>query len=148
MTPLSEIYDLFLMQVTDYRLTALWDISPEELENYLEGFLVMAIADFMYCKEDLSFDSAAKKFDNELSLEVKVILSTLMRKAWLQKLVNDITQMNLHITDRDFKTASEAMNLREKSTHLNHVKEECSQLLSDYEYKHNDWDSWFAQNFK
>ena len=40
-------------------------------------------------------------------------------KFWLHKLVNDVTQMNLHITDRDFRVASEAMNLREKTVHYN-----------------------------
>jgi hypothetical protein len=68
-------------------------------------------------------------------------------KYWLQKNVNDITQMNLHVTDRDFKVASEALNLREKVVHLNAVKEQCSQMLIDYAYNKNDWSSWYNQDF-
>jgi len=68
-------------------------------------------------------------------------------KFWLQKAVNDITQMNLHVQDRDFKVASEAQNLREKVAALNVVKEQCSQLLNDYSFKRVDWEDWRNQNF-
>jgi uncharacterized protein (DUF3084 family) len=68
-------------------------------------------------------------------------------KYWLQKNVNDITQMNLHITDRDFKMASEAQNLREKAAYLNVVKEQCSQLLQDYAFRKVAWAEWYNQDF-
>lgn len=146
-TALSEIYDLFLMQITDYRLEALWELSEDDLETYLEGFLVLAINDFPECVESLKFDSSTGTFEETLSRDSIVVLSALMRKQWLLKSINDITQMNLHVTDRDFKTASEAMNLREKSIHFDKTKEECSQLLIDYAYRHNDWAQWLSQSF-
>lgn len=146
-TTLSEVYDLFMLTVTDYRLNHLFDSSEEDFETYLQAWLEFAITEFHMCNQDLNFDNDTKTFPDTLTRENKVILATLMMKYWLQKNVNDITQMNLHVTDRDFKVASEAMNLREKAIYLNHVKETCSQMLSDYAYKHNDWDSWLKQNF-
>jgi len=141
-TKLSEVYDLFMLQVSDYRLVDLFNTSEEDFETFLQGFLEFAISDFEICDQDLDFDETSGEFPEILSRKNRTILATLMMRYWLQKLVNDITQMNLHVTDRDFKVASEAMNLREKTVYLNTVKEQCSQILNDYAYTNNDWDSW------
>ena len=146
-TSLSEVYDLFMLTITDYRLNHLFDSSEEDFENYLQAWLEFAIAEFTMCDQDLNYDDVTKTFSDTLTRENKVILATLMMKYWMQKNVNDITQMNLHITDRDFKVASESMNLREKAIRLNNVKETCSQMLIDYAYRHNDWTGWLEQDF-
>jgi len=147
-TSLSEVYDLFMQTVTDYKLIELFNSSPEDFENYLEAWLIYAIRDFGVCDQVLTYDSTSKTFTLDLTLENKAMLATLMMKYWLQKTVNDITQFNLHITDRDFKMASEAQNLREKATYLNIVKEDCSQLLQDYGYKRNPWSEWYNQEYE
>lgn len=146
-TSIREIFDLFMLRVSDYRLNHLFDSSEEDFDTYLQGFLEFAISDFDICDQDLNYDETTKTFSDTLTRENKTILATLMMKYWLEKLVNDVTQMNLHITDRDFKVASEAMNLREKTIRLNNVKETCSQMLVDYAYKHNDWTGWLEQDF-
>lgn len=146
-TKLNEVYDYFALTVTDYRLTQLFNESQEDYENFLQAWLEFAIAEFSMCDQDLEFNDETKEFNVVLSRENKVVLATLMMKYWLQKLVNDITQMNLHVQDRDFRVASEAMNLREKATRLTHVKETCSQMLLDYEYKRNNWSNWTKQKF-
>jgi len=147
-TNVSEIYDLFMLAVTDYRLTDLFIMSKEDFEEYLEAWLIFSISDFYVCTQSLVFSKITKDFDVTLTQENIAILALLMAKYWLQKSVNDITQMNLHITDRDFRMASEAQNLREKSNYLNSVKESCSQKLNDYGYSNLDWDEWYAGDFK
>jgi hypothetical protein len=147
-TSLSEIYDRFMMNVTDYRLTDLYNTSEESFETYLQAWLEDAVDDFDECSQSLVFDDETKLFTVDLTTKNKNILAKLMVKYWLQKLVNDVTQMNLHITDRDFRVASEAMNLREKREYYAMVVEECSQLLNNYEYDENDWDSWYNQSFE
>lgn len=146
-TSVSEIYDLALMKLTDYRLDALFNTSETDFENYMQAWLEFAITDFRICDQDLDFDDTTKEFPETLTRTNKVILATLMMRYWMQKCVNDITQMNLHVTDRDFKVASEAQNLREKTNALNVIKEECSQLLQDYGYDRVEWTDWNAQNF-
>jgi hypothetical protein len=146
-TSLAEIYDLFMQRVTDYRLTELYQSSTTDFENFLEAWLKFSIVDFNICGQSLVFDSTTKEFTATLTDENQVILATLMVKYWLKKLVNDITQMNLHITDRDFKTASEAQNLTAKSNYLITVTEECSQLLQNYGYNKLDWANWRAGQF-
>ena len=147
-TNTSEIYDLFMLTVTDYRLLELFNTSESDFEDYLEAWLLFSINDFYVCDQSLVFSTTTKDFTVTLSQANIVLLALLMVKYWLQKAVNDITQMNLHITDRDFKIASEAQNLRQKVNHLNSVKEECSQLLNDYSYRRVEWDDWFNQDFE
>lgn len=148
-TQLSEVYDLFMQTVTDYRLINLFNVSTEDFETYLEAWLKFAIFDFNICDQDLNYNDETKEFDVTLHSYNKIVLAKLMMKYWLKKAVNDITQMNLHVADRDFKVASEAANLREKSTYLNIVTEECSQMLIDYGYRKNtDWSSWYNQSYE
>lgn len=146
-TKANEIFDLMLTQISDYRLEALFNTSETDFETFLEAWLIFAYTEFSLSGAKFEYDTETHSFNKELTLVEKTILATLMEKQWLTKVVNDITQMNLHVTDRDFKVASEAMNLREKSNYLITVKEKCSQLLNDYFYKHNDWDKWFNQDF-
>lgn len=146
-TTLSEVYDYFLMTITDYRLIDLFNTSQPDFEDYLQKWLDFAILDFKVCDQNLDYDKTTKEFPAELSRDNKTILAMLMMKYWLQKTVNDITQINLHITDRDFKIASEAQNLREKTNRLNMVNEQCSQLLQDYAYRRNNWGDWYNQSF-
>ena len=146
-TPLNEVFDLFLQTCTDYRLTTLLETSEVDFENYVESWLIFSINEFVICDQSLVYDSLTKIFTETLTLNNKVVLATLMMKYWLQKDVNDVTQFRLHIIDRDFKTPSEAQNLKEKTIHLNIIKEQCSQMLNDYGYKRNDWAQWFTQDF-
>jgi len=147
-TSLSEVYDIFMMTVTDYRLIDLFNSSQPDFENYLQAWLEFSITDFKkICDQDLNFNDVTKEFPDVLTRENKVMLSKLMTKYWLQKAVNDVTQFNLHVTDRDFKVASEAQNLREKVAYLNIVKEDCSQSLQDYGFERVDWTEWYNQEF-
>lgn len=147
-TSLNEVYDYFMMTVTDYRLTDLFNTSEPDFENYLQAWLENAITDFNECDQDLNFNDTTKEFPVVLSRENKTILATLMMKYWLQKSVNDVTQFNLHVTDRDFKIASKSQNLREKANYLNIIKEACSQKLIDYGYRKTNWDNWLNQEFR
>ena len=146
-TALSDVYDLFMMQCTDYRLTDLFATSEDDFETYLEAWLKFAVVDFRACTQSVVFNSDTKAFTATLTSENQVILATLMLKYLMQKNVNDITQMNLHIRDRDFNIYSESQNMKEKRATLNAVKEQCAQLLNDYDFSHNDWSEWNSQIF-
>lgn len=147
-TELREVYDLFLQLVTDYRLIQLLDSSSEDFETYVEAWLKMAIFEFNVCNQTLIYDSYTKTFLEQLETNNQVVLANLMVKQWMKKNVSDVTQMNLHVTDRDFKVFSEAQNLREKINYLNIITENCSQMLIDYSYRENtDWTNWSNQIF-
>lgn len=151
-TPYSDINDLFITQVQDYRLIDMYTQDTlnytTNLDTYLLGFMILAIPEFSKCSQDLSLrDDVSGLFTETLTDANKKVLSKLMVKEWLQKEVKDILQMRLHVQDVDFKTFAEANNLTAKQSMLTMFKEECSQLLVDNYYQNNDWAGWYAGNF-
>ena len=70
-----------------------------------------------------------------------------MKKYWLEKEVNDIKQMELHVQDKDFHTFAEANSLSTKQKVYNDLKEELSQLLVDYNLDTTNWANWYAGTF-
>ena len=139
-TPYSEVFDLFLASIQDYRINRLYEQSVEEMENYLIPFLIKAITNFKKCKTDLEDrDDENRIFNQTLSTDEKVILSNLMMVEWLTKEVNDILQMRLYLQDTDFKTYSQANNLREKRELLTTMKEMVDKQIVQYSYNNFDW---------
>lgn len=146
-TNFSDIFDSFLLLVNDYKLLALYESSEVDFETYLSGWLLYAIQDFDICGQSLAYTVLTKTFIEILTVENQLILARIMVRYWLAKEVQDVTQMSIHLQDRDFKTFSEAQNLREKSNHLDKVKEDISQVLVNYGLKTNDWASWYAGTY-
>lgn len=134
-----------MMFVTDYRLNELYNASVSDFETYLSGFLIPAITDFKNCNQSLSY--ATSIFTETLTEENIKILAMLMKKYWLTKEIDDITQMNLHVTDRDFRVYSESQNMREKQNRLILELENLSQSLIDYGYDNTDWSAWLNGEF-
>ena len=153
-TSYELIYDLFLTQINDYRLTALYNLdvanSTSDLDTLLQGWLFLAIPDFEdICTQDLEDrDDTTMVFNYVMTTENQQVLAFIMMKYWLRKETHDILQMRLHVQDKDFKTYAEQANLNSKSAALTKVTEEISQKLVDYGYKHADWQFWITDGFQ
>jgi hypothetical protein len=151
-TLFTDIYDLTLQQIDDYRLVGLYnqDVLNDttNLDTYLHGFMLLAIPEFSECSQDLSLrdDSVTFSFTETLTDMNKKILSKLMVKEWLSKDIKDILAMKSKV-QTDFKTYSEAQNLTARQASFTMFKEECSQLLIDYGYKNNSWAEWYSGNY-
>ena len=140
MTPYSDIFNLFLSSIQDYRINKLYNQSVEQMENYLMPFLIKAITNFRKCKTDLEDrDDTNKVFNQTLSTDEKVILSNLMIVEWLTKEVNDILSLRNFLQDTDFKTYSQANNLKEKRELLTTMKEMVDKQIIQYSYNNFDW---------
>ena len=147
-TSYSLIYDLFLMQIKDWKLDTLYASSVTDFETYLQGFLVLAIPGFTeFCDQSLARDDGVGEFTEDLTDKNKIFLSQMMTERWLDKEVQDIRQVNLHVTDKDFKTYSEGQNLREKSNYLVLIREKISQSLVEYAWYGKDMTNWLAGTF-
>ena len=133
----SDIYNLFSSGfIKDPMLDKLYNQSVTDYEDYLQTFLITAISEFDLCKQDLEDrDDTTKQFNPTLSTKEKVILSKLTRIAWLQKEINDVNQMKLHLQDGDFKTFSEANNLKEKVNLLVVETELVDKAIGKYDLK-------------
>jgi hypothetical protein len=147
-TLFSDIYDLFLIEVRDYKLDNLYQSSPTDFDTYLQGFLIKAIPDFDNCNQDLEdFDLVNKQFTATLTLREQTILSELMALKWLTKEVNDVNQFTLHLTDTDFKHYSEAQNLKEKIEHRDRMREIIDQKMLSYGLKNAPWSTWAGGSY-
>ena len=143
----SDVFDIFMMLQTDYRLTSIYQNSGSAaLNTYLESWLMLSIDDFDICTQSLAFTptsgSVEGYFSEDLTQKHKNILAQLITKYWMQKEVQDILNMSNVIQDHDFKQYSQAQNLKAKMDYYNSKKEELSQLLQDYAYKNNSWSNW------
>jgi len=139
-TPYSEVFDLFLTSIQDYRINRLYEKSVEDMENYLMSFLIKAIVNFRKCKTDLEDrDDENRIFNQTLSTDEKVILSNLMIVEWLTKEVNDILSLRNFLQDTDFKTYSQANNLKEKRELLTTMKDMVDKQITQYSYNNFDW---------
>ena len=145
MTPFSDIYDLFLVMVTDYKLDKLYSQSEADFLTYLKGFLMLAIPKFTNCKQSLAYNS--DNFTSNLTIVEKNILAELMTIQWLSKEINDVTQFNLSLNDTDFKRYAEANNLREKSEYSDRLREKVNQDMTDYGLITIDWNAWGSGNY-
>jgi len=146
-TKYTDIFDVFMLKIKDWKLEYLFRTSPDDFENILKGFMVISLLKFRNCTQDLSRDDAEKEFLETLSEDNIEVIASLMVESWLEREVQDIRQMALHLQD-DFKTYAEANNLKEKSEHWSKVKEINSQTLVDYSLDKRDlWSDWLSGNF-
>lgn len=144
-TEFGEIFDLFMSSITDYKLVTLFNSSPTDFETYLSGWLIPSIGEFTTCDQSLAYSSST--FTETLSQKNINILMLLMKRRWLEKEIDNVTQMHGKIQDKDFKNYSEAQNMTAKQNRLMEMKEEVSQKLVDYGLNTTDWTAWFNQEF-
>lgn len=134
-TLFTEVYDLFLVQVQDYKTDVLYNQGINILNNYLAGFLRFAINRFArYCDQDIvaTADYLTGKFTITLTDKNQIMLAKEMKVAWAEREVNNVLQFENLLSDTDFKRHSESANLKEKRILLNDIIERVSQEELDY----------------
>lgn len=131
-TSFDTIENLFLVSIRDYRIDALAS-DAAVLQAYLDGFLFKAVPHFTECLQDLSYDSTARTFTSTFTNLENEILASLMEVEWARNSVNDVTQINLHLMNREFKLNSENENLKQKSEYLDRAREKAHQLATEYQ---------------
>lgn len=139
-TPFEAVYDRALVLIEDYKLNKLAQEDYESFLLELQGILERSVPDFTSCNTDLSYgeivDENGEKsmsFIQDLSNKEINILSSIMVYNWFAKKVNDVTQFQGHLSDKEFKAHSEANNLKEKSEYLDRLREKYNQDIVDYE---------------
>lgn len=108
-TKFEEVYSLFLSSIQDYTIKNLFIYDIDVAQEMIEYFLLKAIPKFRNCEKNLQdVNMECKVFNCKLDLEEEVILSDLMILSWMDRVVNDITQMNLSLNDNDWRLCSVA----------------------------------------
>lgn len=149
-TPFSDIYDLCMTSIRDYKINELFSQTDlTNFENLMLSYLKKAIPKFIHCKKDLEniMDMTLNQFTDTLTLTEQTILSDLMVIEWLNSKILNVTQMDLHLNDTDFKHYSEAQNLTAKMNTRNILQESVNQDMTNYELKNVNWLDWQNQNY-
>lgn len=136
MTKVEELYDNFLSTIQDYDLL-MGNLTDEEIEEELSGYLKKAIAKFYRCKNSLKIveeSTGEKSFTVELhTLEIEV-LTLLMTVEYLKPKIVSTELMKPFLSDKDFKTHSQANQLKELRLLYRELKSEANKLITEYTY--------------
>lgn len=135
MTNLHELYDIFLSNITDYRILAL---NPEEINDTLYGYFKSARAKFYRCKKDLSVvknDLTGEEFiSDELSYFEMEILANLMLVAHITPQLLSSENLKQSLSDKDFKIYSQANQLREIRLLLEGLASKAKRMITEYTF--------------
>lgn len=138
-TPFSKIDDMFLSDISD---DTLLDYTEEERENILDSLRVKAITRFKACKQDLSDrDEVNRVFNQDLSDEVCLIISTIMRKFWLNDKIYNLELLRQRMSTKDWKLTSQAKHLQTLVELKQELDKEVSRMIIEYTvyaYKANE----------
>lgn len=131
-TPFSDIFNLFLAQVTDYELTVL---TTTTLEKNMKMWLTAAISRFTMSKQDLlDADWEEGYFNSELNRNEKYILAKCMVLSYLD--IHVITEGNIKqaLNSKDYRMYSPANQLKTLLDLQDHISRDLNSLMSKYSW--------------
>lgn len=139
MTSFDKIEDLALITIDDYALNVLYNQDEDKFKSVCDGYLISAIGNFTRCRTSLSYNTDDRAFDSDLSdLEVS-ILADLWQIEWMERKTQDSKQFQLKLKNSSgFQFNSESQNLKEKSTHLDKMREKVEQKITQYQLQDLD----------
>ena len=134
MTPFSEIRELSLITIDDYKIDNLAQTDLEAFELYIQGFIIRAIPEFDGCLQSLEYElTPVPQFINTLTHKEKSILGKLVTLVWLERETNVSEFIALGLQGRDRKTHSEDANLKGKILYQDISREKIRQSINDYQ---------------
>lgn len=141
MTNFKIVYDRAMGRLRDYRIDNLYKKDENEFYEFMRLKLYEAIDTFNGCLSDLEYHSETIGvdtewyFDADLTSKETSILSYGIIIAWMEQNTLDITQMNLHLSNSNFKNYSESQNLKQKSEVLDKMREDMNREITEYQLK-------------
>jgi len=135
-TPYFNVYKRFLRKITDYGLA---ELSNENMEDIMNGYLDSAISLFVKCKKDLSNrDDEKQTFNEDLTDAEQEIIAKLLVVEWIEPQINSIMNLQPILNDHDFETYSQANFLKVKLELKTDLKSELDNLIVNYTYDNGD----------
>lgn len=131
-TPFTDVYDRALTTITDYHLDSVATNNYNAFIKYLEGILVSSIPYFDECMQSLDYNTTTASFDVTLTNKEINILAEIMVYNWFSGKVHDVSQFELKLTNREFKTYSESQNFKVKIQELDELRERYEQDIVQY----------------
>ncbi|WP_090739296.1 hypothetical protein [Paenibacillus sp. Mc5Re-14] len=132
-TPLAEVYDFFLVKVTDYSFLSLNETG--DLESVLYKHLRSAVVRFTSTSKDLTVDTKAQEFTTTLDDFEKEILATLMSISYVSSKITHIKNLEQILSDKEYKIYSTANHLSQLIALRKDMNLEASNLMVSYSYR-------------
>jgi hypothetical protein len=124
-TPYSEIIDLALISIRDYKLDALYASSPTNWAKYLQGFMVRGLNNFDNCRQDLDDrNDTAATFNITLTSLEKSIIADWTVIMWYDSELDDSRQITGMIQDSKVAKRFSEANLLDSKSHRRAMKYE------------------------
>ena len=146
-TPFSDIEDLALVTIQDYKLDALYQTSQTDCATSVGGFVARASLLFRTSAIDLSYDINTLSFNSTLGRSEKNILVYLFIQMWLERSAQNLSQKMATMTPADAKRTNLPTTLKEQQYALDAIREKTTQLMTEYSYDNAAWSSWLNGDF-
>lgn len=131
-TKFSDMYSLFLSQITDYEMGGL---EREELELVASNYLIRALINIQEIETDImDIDEENQVFNNDLTLPEKLIIAKSMKLEWVRDRIFQEDLMRQNIGDRDYRAVQGTAYLDSLRVLANQLSEEVRRDLL-----RNDW---------
>lgn len=127
MTPITEIYDLFLKHLGKDDLL---EIDQDVAEDLFESYLYISISNFPQCKKDLIIQDGY--FQNELNIQEKMILAKGMLLPFIDAKIMNRDALTMRITDGEYSIKSPATLLNNLLKTKEMYTKELRKLKIDY----------------
>lgn len=132
-TPFSEIIDMAMIGIRDYKLDTIFENDPTVFESIMVGYLVKSVPKFTGCKQSLDYDLDTTTFNSTLDATEIDILADLVGMTWYIAEVQDVLEFKETLQDSDFKRYSTGQNLKSRQNYLEMMKENYHQHITDYQ---------------
>lgn len=129
-TPYSEIYNLFLSDISD---DSFFDYPEEDRVSILDSLHNKARTRFKACKTDLGDrDEELKQYNQTLTDEEKLIIATAMRKYWLNDKIYNLDLLRQRMSNKDWRMTSQAEHLLRLTVLNQELEREIGRMIIDY----------------
>jgi hypothetical protein len=124
-TPYSDIIDLALIYIRDYKLDILYAESESDWATYLQGFMVRGLDNFDNCRQDLTDrNDVTATFNITLTYLEKGIIADYTVIIWLDSEILDTRQITGMIQDSKVAKRYSEANLLDSKVALRAAKYE------------------------
>lgn len=143
-TPFSDVYSIFLSNITDYNLGNMNEI---DLETNLEQWLLASIPYLPNSYGDVNnYDLVNNQFNVDLDNSIKQILGKIMILNYLNTQIFREEYLKQHLNPKDYKTYSPNEQLKTLQNIRKDLRIEIDSLISKYSYNTKNLKAWFGKN--
>lgn len=137
MTSYKRIFERFTQKITDFKIL---DLTDDDVNQMMVGWLNSAISKFRRCENDLSLrNEDIQVFDIDLNDQEIEILSLLMVVEWLEPQMNSELYTSQFFGGKEEKFFSQANTLTKLMELQRKSFLRAQKLMRDYAYQNKIW---------